>query len=199
MPAPFPETFPQTPAAAAALAVATRFCSPALLNHSIRSYLWGAGYAGAHGIGFDDELYYVSSLLHDIGLTETFDSHEVPFEDAGGRLAWVFCTAAGWSPDRCARAEKIIVVHMRDPVAATEDPESHLLQVATLWDVSGQRPEEFSAHDRAAVLARFPRLGFGAEFLAAFEEQARRKPGCAAADSVAGGIAGRIAANPLDV
>ncbi|GLX07362.1 hypothetical protein [Microbispora sp. NBRC 16548] len=36
------------------------------------------------------------------------------------------------------------------------------------------------------------------EFLAAVEEQARRKPGCAAACSVTGGIGARIAANPLD-
>ncbi|WP_432866136.1 HD domain-containing protein [Microbispora rosea] len=198
MPAPSSETFPETPAATVALAVATRFCPPALLNHSIRAYLWGAGYARAHGIGFDDELYYVSSLLHDIGLTETFDSHTVPFEEAGGRLAWVFGMAAGWSPERSARAEEIVVVHMRDPVAASEDPESHLLQVATSWDVSGQRPEEFPADARAAVLARHPRLGFGAEFLAAFEEQTRRKPGCAAACSVTEGIGARIAANPLD-
>lgn len=189
--------FPETPAAAAALAVATRFCSPALLNHSIRSYLWGAGYARAHGIAFDDELYYVSALLHDVGLTETFDSHRVPFEEAGGRLAWVFGTAAGWPPERAARAETIIVVHMRDDVGAADDPESHLLQAATSWDVSGRRPEEFPEDARAAVLARYPRLGFGAEFLAAFEDQARRKPGCAAALSVAGGIGARIAANPL--
>ena len=41
--------FPQTPTATAALAVATRFYSPALLNHSVRSYLWGAMYGTAHG------------------------------------------------------------------------------------------------------------------------------------------------------
>ena len=35
---------PKTPAADAALSVATRFCSPALLNHSLRCYLWGAMY-----------------------------------------------------------------------------------------------------------------------------------------------------------
>ncbi|TDD29085.1 HD domain-containing protein, partial [Nonomuraea terrae] len=82
--------FPETPAAAAALSVARRFCSSALLNHCLRSYLWGAMYATAHGIDHDDELYYVSALLHDIALTETFDSHTVPFEEAGGRLGWVF-------------------------------------------------------------------------------------------------------------
>ena len=37
------------------------------------------------------------------------------------------------------------------------------------------------------MLARYPRLGFGREFLACFEDQARRKPGSAAAASVTQG------------
>jgi hypothetical protein len=70
--------FPQSPAATAALSVASRFYSPALLNHCVRSYLWGAMYGAAHYIAFDDELYYVSALLHDIGPTDAFDSHRLP-------------------------------------------------------------------------------------------------------------------------
>jgi hypothetical protein len=190
--------FPQTPAAAAALSVATRFYSPALLNHCVRSYLWGTTYASAHGISFDDELYYVSALLHDIGLTDPFDSHRVPFEEAGGNLAWVFGVAAGWPTDRAARAMEIIVLHMRDDVPFAVDPESHLLQVATSWDVVGLRPEEFPAETRAEVVARYPRAGFGTEFLACFEDQARRKPDGAAAASIASNGAARIKANPLD-
>jgi hypothetical protein len=190
--------FPQTPAAAAALSVATRFYSPALLNHCVRSYLWGTTYASAHGISFDDELYYVSALLHDIGLTDPFDSHRVPFEEAGGNLAWVFGVAAGWPTDRAARAMEIIVLHMRGDVPVAVDPESHLLQVATSWDVVGLRPEEFPAETRAEILAHYPRAGFGAEFLACFEDQASRKPGSAAAASIASNGAARIKANPLD-
>lgn len=190
--------FPQTAAATAALSVATRFYSPALLNHCVRSYLWGARYAAAHGIGFDDELYYVSALLHDIALTDPFDSHRMSFEEAGGELAWVFGVAAGWPAERSARATEIIVLHMRDDVPAATDPESHLLQVATAWDVVGRRPEEFPAEARAEILARYPRQGFGSEFIACFEDQARRKPGGAAAASVAHDGADRIRANPLD-
>src|SRR3954469_17573334 len=189
--------FPETPAAAAALSVTTRFCSPALLNHCVRSYLWGVMYGTAHGIAFDDELYYVSALLHAIGLTEPFDSHRLPFEDAGGQLAWVFGVAAGWPAERAARVSEIIELHMRDDVAPADDPESHILQVATGWEVVGRRPEEFPPDARAEMLARYPRLGFGAEFLACFEDQARRKPGSAAAASVGKDVAGRIAANPL--
>jgi hypothetical protein len=87
---------------------------------------------------------------------------------------------------------------MRDNVAPAHDPESHVLQVATSWEVAGRRPEEFPPDARAQMLARYPRLGFGAEFLACLEDQARRKPGSAAAASVDKDVAGRIAANPLE-
>jgi HD domain-containing protein len=192
------EMFPQTPAATASLTVATRFYTPALLNHCIRSYLWGTEYAAAHGIAFDDELYYVSAMLHDIGLTEPFDSHRLAFEEAGGDLAWVLGVASGWPQDRAARAMEIIVLHMRPDVPASTDPESHLLQVATSWDVVGHRPEEFPPETRAKIVGSYPRLAFGAEFTACFTDQAQRKPNGAAAASIANNGAAKIAANPLD-
>ncbi len=176
--------FPETPAAAAALSVATRFHSPALLNHSVRCYLWATMYGTTHGIVFDDELLYVSALLHDIGLTEAFDNCTLPFEVAGGHLAWAFGVAAGWPAERAARAAEIIVLHMRDDVSPAADPESHLLQVATSWEAVGRRPEEFPPEARTEMLARYPWLGFGMEVLANFEDQARRKPDSAAAASV---------------
>ena len=190
--------FPSTPAATAAVSVATRFYTPALFNHCARSYVWGMKYAAAHDITFDDELYFVAAMLHDLALTDPFDSHRIAFEEAGGDLAWVFAVAAGWPVDRAARAEEIIVLHMRDDVAADVDPESHLLQVATAWDVAGRRPAEFASEVRAQVLEQYPRLGFGEEFLACFEDQAQRKPDGAAAAAVASNGAARIRANPLD-
>jgi hypothetical protein len=190
--------FPQTAAATAARVVATRFYSPALLNHCIRSYLWGTTYAAEHGIAFDDELLYVSAMLHDIGLTDAFDSHRVHFEQAGGNLAWVFGMAAGWSAERAERAAEIIVLHMSGDVSASADPESHVLQVATSWEVVGRRPELFPEQARAEMLARYPRHGFGDEFLACFEDQALRKPDSSAAASIANNGARRIKANPLE-
>ncbi len=50
----------------------------------------------------------------------------------------------------------------------------------------------------AEVLARYPRLGLAEEFIAAFEDQATRKPRCLAAQFVRSGLAVRIAANPLE-
>lgn len=120
------------------------------------------------------------------------------FEEAGGELAWVFGVAAGWPADRAVRATEIIVQHMRNDVPAAVDPESHVLQVATSWEVVGRWPDEFPPQARDEMLARYPRLGFGVEFLACFDDQARRKPESAAAASVAHDMAARIAANPLE-
>ncbi|WP_405144974.1 HD domain-containing protein [Sphaerisporangium sp. NBC_01403] len=190
---------PDSSAARAALEVATAYCSPALLNHSVRSYLWSVSYGALNGIGFDAELLYVSALLHDIGLVREFDSHTVPFEEAGGHVAWVFCAAAGWPAERRTRASEVIVRHMWDEVDVSQDPEGHLLALATSLDISGRRPEAWPAEFIAEVLRRHPRLSLGDEFLACFRDQAERKPDGSAAQAVRSGIAGHIAANPLDL
>ena len=48
------------------------------------------------------------------------------------------------------------------------------------------------------MLAVYPRLDLGERFTARFAEQAARKPDSSAAAAVRGGLAERIAANPLE-
>jgi hypothetical protein len=189
---------PDTSATRGALEVATAYCSPALLNHSVRAYLWAAAYGAMNDISFDAELLYVSSMLHDIGLVKEFDSHTVPFEEAGGHVAWVFGAAAGWPVERRVRASEVIVRHMWDKVDVAQDPEGHLLELSTGLDISGRRSEDFPAGLRAEVLERYPRLGLGEEFIACFRDQAERKPDSLAGVFVRAGVAEHIRANPLD-
>lgn len=92
----------------------------------------------------------------------------------------------------------MIVRHMWDEVDVSLDPESHLLVFSTSLDISGRRTDAVPAGLRAEVLERYPRLDLGDEFVACFQEQADRKPDSSAAAAVRNGIAGRIAANPLD-
>jgi hypothetical protein len=189
---------PESPAARAALTAVTRFCSPALLHHSVRSYLWAAALGRSDGIEFDPELLYVSSLFHDVGLVESFDNHTVPFEEAGGHVAWVFAAGAGWPPERCTRAAEIIVRHMWDEVDPAQDPEGHLLERATGIDISGRNVDSLPADLRAEVLERWPRLSLAEEFSACFADQAARKPESLAAAFARLGIAQRLADNPLE-
>jgi hypothetical protein len=189
---------PSTAVAEQALEVCTAYSSPALLHHCRRSYVWAAAYAVEHGIDIDTELLFVSTMLHDIGLTPSFDNHAVPFEVAGGHVAWVFGAGAGWPVGRRHRAAEIIVKHMWDSVDVAEDAEGYLLEIATGLDISGANPQWWPADLRAEVLADFPRLGLGEEFTACFAAEAARKPGSSAAAAMANGIAGRIAGNTLD-
>ena len=187
-----------TRASRAAREVVAEYSSPALVNHCERSYLWSAALGELTGLAYDRELLYVASMVHDLGLVAAFDNQLAPFEDAGGDVGWVFAAGAGWPRERRVRVKEIVVRHMWDEVDPTFDAEGHLLCEGTGLDISGREPERWPAGFRAEVVERFPRLGLPAEFVAAFREQARRKPGCAAAAAVAAGIADRIAANPLD-
>jgi hypothetical protein len=189
---------PDTAACRSALDVATEHYSPALLNHCVRSYLWAAHLGAARVMSVDAELLYVAALLHDLGLLAEFDNHALPFEVGGGHVAAVFAAGAGWPGERRRRVADVIVAHMADSVDPDADPESFLLERSTAFDISGQAPENFPKELRLAVLDRYPRLELATEFIACFEEQARRKPGSKAAAAVRTGIAGRFAANPLE-
>lgn len=189
---------PDTAACRAALEVVTAYATPALLHHSLRAYWWAAGYAAERGIAHDAELLFVAAMLHDLALVPAFDNATIPFEDAGGHLAWVFAAGAGWPVARRQRVSEVIVRHMWDAVDAARDPEGHLLELSTAMDISGRQTDEIQPAFRARVLARYPRLGLAEEFVGYFEDQARRKPRCLAAQFVASGFAGRVRENPLD-
>ena len=189
---------PETAAARSALGVVTRFASPALVNHSQRAYYWGASYGIAHGIDFDDELLFVSAMLHDIGLVPAFDNHSIPFEEAGGNVAWVFGAGVGWSDARCTRAAEVIVRHMWNSVDPAVDAEGHLLEIATSLDITGSNPQWWPANLRADVVRQFPRLNLRDEFTACFRAEAARKPGSSAASSLECGLAEGLASNILE-
>jgi hypothetical protein len=189
---------PENSTARAASDIARTYCSPSILNHCRRSYIWAASYGITYDIDFDAELLYVSAMLHDIGLVKEFDSHTVPFEVAGGHVAWVFGAGAGWPVERRARAAEVIVRHMWDKVDVNGDPEGHLLGIGTGLEISGRDADKWPAAFRSEVVRRIPRLTLGEEFLRCFEDQARRKPGSSAAVAVESGLADRIASNVLD-
>lgn len=189
---------PDTAVCRAAVEVVTAYSSPALVNHCLRSYIWAASYAQHKSIAIDAELLFVAAMLHDIGLEQEFDSHTVPFEEAGGHVAWVFGAGAGWAVERRQRVAEVIVRHMWNAVDVAMDPEGFLLEIATGLDISGRHPEWWPEQLRRDVVADIPRLGLREEFLRCVQEQAIRKPGSLAAQAVANGIAGRLAANVLD-
>jgi hypothetical protein len=188
---------PSSPVTRLAEEVAGEHHTPALLNHVWRSYLWSASLGVQRGLAFDPELLFVAAMLHDIGLVPAFDAHEVPFEEAGGQVAAVFAAGAGWPAPRRVRVAEIVVRHMWPSVDPDDDPEGHLLEVGTGLDISGRGADLWPAALRTEVLDRYPRLDLAAEFTRLLQLQAARKPGSSAERLVQGGLADRLARNPL--
>lgn len=188
---------PSSRAALAAVETVTHFSPPALVHHCHRSYLLAAALATQDGIEIDAELLYVAAMLHDLALEPPFDSHTLPFEEAGGHLCWVFAAGAGWPAERRDRAADIIVAHMRgtDPIT---DPEGDLLDTATGLDISGRGIERWPEPLLTEILAAYPRLDLAERFTTCFQDQAARKPASAAAAAMQAGLGARLAANPLE-
>jgi HD superfamily phosphodiesterase len=190
---------PDSPASEAALEVASAYLSPALLSHSHRVYLWAAALGTTDRIPYDAELVFVAAMFHDISLVPVFDSHTVAFEEAGGHVARVFATGAGWSPARRERLGEVIVRHMWPDVDVSADPEGHLLSRAAALDIVGKNLEDLNPSFRAEVLQQHPRLDLPTEFLTCFKSQATRKPTSSAARAIQSGLGTRITSNPLDI
>ena len=190
---------PDTAASAAALEMASAYFSPALLNHSVRVYVWAAAHGTAQGIRFDPELLYVASMFHDFGLVPEFDSHTISFEKAGGNVARVFAAGAGWSAERREHLSELIFRHIwGDRVEVSMDPQGFLLARSAEVEITGRHADDFPPGFWAEVLQRYPRLSFIEEFLACYHDQAERKPDGPPAASIRTDLDARMAGNPLD-
>lgn len=177
---------PPTATAALAREVVEKWSSPALVNHCLRSWVWGARLAQTMSLDYDPELLFVAAMLHDLGVSDHFDALAVPFEDAGGAVAWSFAAGAGWPPARRRRVEEVIQKHAWASVDLQSDVEGYLLEAATSLDVSGSDSQRWDPAFLREVGAAIPRLGFADEFGASMHEQAGRKPHSEAARFDAG-------------
>ena len=169
----------------------------ALVNHCLRSYMWGAALAEIENITFDAELLFVSAALHDLGLLEQFDSG-APFEHDSASEARQFTSSHGWSPDKTSTAGQVIVLHVAPDVTLDNGAEAYLLWQATAVDVTGSRLDLLSASTISQVLSTYPRLDFVDHFGGLFADQASRKPDTRAGQHVQAGLLERLATCALN-
>jgi len=150
-----------------------------LLNHSVRSYCWGATIGVGESWTFDRQVLWTASLLHDQGLT-TLSRNDDCFEVAGGARARRWLERAGMAPDAAETVERVIVLHMQRSVTLEEGVEAVLLDRATSLDVRGAAFELVDAI-RADVVRDFPRGDFDRDFLAAIQREVERRSDCQSA------------------
>jgi hypothetical protein len=150
-----------------------------LVGHSHRTYLWAAILAAHEGLAYDEEVLYVSSLLHDLGLSAGADGQGRPacFTLVGARACQDLAARTALSDRDAARAAGAVTLHMNLRVGPEDGIEAHLVTVATQLDVIGLRYWRVHPATRRAVLARHPRHGDKAGMADLFRAESRRASG----------------------
>jgi hypothetical protein len=153
--------------------------SESLFNHCLRTYVWGALLGRLDCLEWDDELFYIACLLHDLGITPAHDGRESGihcFAVEGARAADAFLGGHGWEPPRRDRVAEAICLHNNPQVALSDGIEAHLLSRGAGYDVVGRGFRAIPSEVRERELARHPRLGFTAEMEKHMRDQARKRP-----------------------
>jgi putative intracellular protease/amidase len=112
--------FPQTRLAEVADELARAAEPEFMYNHSVRSYLFARVAAAARGLtageGYDDELLFLSCILHDVGLTSQADRGR-RFEVDGAEAAIDLLRANGLEAARAAIVWDAIALHTSAGIA----------------------------------------------------------------------------------
>jgi hypothetical protein len=131
-----------------------------LYNHSIRSYLFATAIATARQLrpdaDYDDELLFVSCVMHDIGLAGGHD-HGQRFEVDGADAAVELLTANGLDPSRADVAWLAIALHTSAGIAERRGPEVALTRAGIVADF-GVGTETIDDSPAAEIHEAFPRL-----------------------------------------
>ena len=151
---------------------------PAIVNHAFRSYAWGAMLAAHDRLSYDEELFYVACLLHDVGFVEDRDR-------AGGRCFTLVGAEAAlnlegdspWLAFRREAAAEAITMHLNLRVPLEAGPEAYLLFAGSRLDAVGYRNWDLDSPARDRVLERYPRAQMKDSFARTMTAQAQMSPG----------------------
>jgi len=170
---------PRDEVSAATWRHAQRILPRYLLDHSVRSYCWGATIGAGEGWAFDSQVLWTASLLHDHGLS-TLPRNDDCFEVTGGARARRWLERVGMALGAAQTVERAIVLHMQPSVALDDGVEAVLLDRATGLDVRGADFDLVGDVVRD-VVRDYPRGDFDRRFVAAIQREVDRRPGCQSA------------------
>jgi hypothetical protein len=158
----------------AAVEQARRRLSPALLNHSYRTFAFGAALGALEGITVDAELLFAAALLHDTGLPTS--DQNVDFTRGSARIARDVAEDVDLSSAATETMRTAITLHISPNVPLARGPVAYLLAAGAGVDVVGLRSWQLPPDLLAAVVEQHPRLGFKGEFTAACRTEGTRVP-----------------------
>jgi hypothetical protein len=153
----------------------SRRVSPAyLFNHAMRTFLFGSLVGRALGQKFDDEVLYLASILHDLGLTERFEG-DLPFEIQGAEAAKHFLEEHAYAQEKIGIVWDGIAMHA-SVIGQYKQPEIALVGEGAGADVIEPDFSKIKKSDVDEIVRAFPRLKFKDAFVTTCTDVVRKHP-----------------------
>ena len=146
-----------TPLVTRAMDYARTHSEPFLFNHAVRSWLFAVRLGQLQGIAHDPEVVAVGSLLHDLGLTDSF-SGQRRFEIEGADAARAFARAQGLDDRRAQLIWDSVALNSTPSIGMHKEAEVALCTAGIVLDFGGPQYDRIPPEEMYGILAAFPRL-----------------------------------------
>jgi hypothetical protein len=156
-------TVPDTPAISRAIELARERSEPYLFNHAMRSWLFAVILAQLKQTAHDGEVLAVTTILHDIGLSESFDG-PLRFEVEGANAARTFARNEGIDERRAQLIWDGVALNSTPSISLYKETEVALCTGGIGLDWGGFGYEAIPESQVAAIVEVFPRLEMKQQF-----------------------------------
>jgi len=137
---------------------------PVLFNHAVRSWLFAVRLGQLQAITADAEVVAVSSLLHDLGLTDHVSGGHRRFEVEGADAAREFARGEGLDDRRVQLIWDTVALNSTPSLALYKETEVALSTAGIALDFGGLQYDQIPPEEMKAILAAFPRLDMKRSF-----------------------------------
>ncbi|GAS97491.1 metal-dependent phosphohydrolase HD sub domain p rotein [Mycolicibacterium canariasense] len=167
---------PDSPTAAAARQLTYDVSPEFIYNHAVRSYLFARELSALEeSSDHDDELLFLTCVLHDLGATEYANTGQ-RFEVDGADAAAKFLDDHGVDAAAIDTAWTAIALHTSVGLAHRFGPIAALAQLGIGTDIVGTHRHQLPAGFADRVHAAWPRHDLGYALASVLAEQAHRNP-----------------------
>lgn len=156
-------SLPDTALISRAIELARERSEPYLFNHAMRSWLFAAILGQRKQIANDGEVVAVTTILHDLGLTESLNG-PLRFEVEGANAARAFAHEAGIDDRRAQLIWDGVALNSTPSIALFKESEIALATMGIALDWGGWGYEALTETEVAAIVQEFPRLGMKERF-----------------------------------
>ena|SRR5215471_249497 len=150
-------TVPDSPLIRRAMDLARTHSEPYLYNHAVRSWLFAVRLGQLQGIPNDADAVAIATLLHDLGLTNSFAGPR-RFEIEGADAARAFAREEGIDEHRVQLIWDTVALNSTPSIAVYKETEVALCTAGISLDWGGFQFDRIPPGEMKAVLDEFPRL-----------------------------------------